>query len=465
LTILFINGENEVSITLEGEHMKWISMCLLLATVAKVNAASIAVIDSGLDYKHESITPNLWINTKETFDRRDNDGNGYQDDVHGWNFAEQNGRIIDYSYIGTFSPDCKKYFDIQGKYFLGKATESEIAWMKEKVKDPNFIKEMGKFGNFIHGTHVAGITIKDSKNAAQGIKLIPTEVKPFFQGLAISEKSATADRWALMEKAFNALATEQMKLLSDIGRFIDSHKMDVANGSFGTGFNQAKMITDMAYRIFFFKKPSKEDSERAARLFINALIHAGKDFVATAPNTFFVFAAGNDGLSNDVYGTSPANIKADNVITVGATYKNEFFAPFSNFGTKMVDIAAPGMLIKSAIPGNDYLEVSGTSQAAPYVANVAAKIKDANPKLTPAEIKKILMGTVDSKGFLKDKVSTSGIVNAERAVVAAQISVSMGVEAGINRARVQIRDVETSSSGPINSDAIVPMPLYPMFKP
>src|SRR5690606_13725332 len=120
----------------------------------------------------------------------------------------------------------------------------------------------------------------------------------------------------------------------------------------------------------------------AAQMFIQALVKAGKKFVAAAPNTLFVFAAGNDGMSNDDYGTSPANIKEDNVITVGATYKNQFFAPFSNYGTKMVDIAAPGMLIHSAIPGNDYLQVSGTSQAAPYVANVAARIKDANPGLS-----------------------------------------------------------------------------------
>lgn len=444
--------------------MKWISMCLLMASVANVNAATIAVIDSGLDYKHEFITPNLWTNANEIFDRRDNDGNGYQDDVHGWNFAEQNGRIIDYSYLGKFSPDCKKYFDIQGKFFLGKATESEITWMREKVKDPNFIKEMGKFGNFVHGTHVAGIAIRDSKNTAQGLKLIPTEVKPFFRGLTVSEKATAADRWSIMESAFNALAAEQMKLLSDIGRFINSHSMDIANGSFGTGFNQAKMITDMAYRVIFFKKPTPEDSEKAARLFINALIKSGKGFVETAPNTLFVFAAGNDGLSNDQFGTSPANIKADNVITVGATYRNEFFAPFSNYGTKMVDIAAPGMLINSAIPGNDYLQVSGTSQAAPFVANVAAKIKDANPKLTPLEIKKILMGTVDSKGFLKDKVTTGGIVNAERAVVAAEISRTIGVSQAISRARVQVRDMQTLPGGAVNPEAIVPMPLYPMFQ-
>ncbi len=444
--------------------MKWISLSLLMAVMANANAAKIAVIDSGLDYKHEMMTPNLWTNANEIEDRRDNDGNGYQDDVHGWNFAEQNGNIIDYKYLGTFSPDCKKYFDIQGKIFLGQATESEITWLKEKVKDPAFISEMGKFGNFVHGTHVAGITIRDSKNEAMGIKLIPTEVKPFFEGLAVSAKSNTVDRWELLQKAFDALATQQMNLLTDIARFADYHKADIANGSFGTGFKQAKMITDIAYRVIFFKKPEQADSDKAAKMFIQALVNAGQKFVAAAPNTLFVFAAGNDGMSNDDFGTSPANIKADNVITVGATYKNEFFAPFSNFGTKMVDIAAPGMLIDSAIPGNDYLKVSGTSQASPYVANVAAKIKEANSKLTPSEIKKILLGTVDAKGFLKEKVATSGIVNSERAVVAAQMSKSLDLTTAIKRANVQVRDAEVVNDGSVLPSAVVPMPLFPMFK-
>ncbi len=443
--------------------MKWISMSLLLAMVANTHAAKIAVIDSGLDYKHEMITPNLWTNPNEVEDRRDNDGNGYQDDVHGWNFAEQNGVLIDYKYLGTFSPDCKKYFDIQGKMFLKTATEAEIAWLKEKVKDAAFIKEMGKFGNFVHGTHVAGITIRDSKNEVIGIKLIPTEVKLWYDGLK-NQKSANADRWELLQKAFDALATQQMALLGDIARFADYHKADVANGSFGTGFKQAKMITDNAYKIIFFKKPSEEDSNKAASMFIKSLVAAGDKFVSAAPNTLFVFAAGNDGMSNDEFGTSPANIKADNVITVGATYKNEFFAPFSNYGTKMVDIAAPGMLINSSIPGNDYLEVSGTSQASPYVANVAAKIKEANPKLKPSEIKKILMGTVDPKSFLKEKVSTSGIVNSDRAVVAAQLSVTSSVEIAISRAKAQVKDAVSFSSESVNKNVVVPMPLQPMFK-
>jgi cell wall-associated protease len=464
LTITFISRDNSVpQKTLEGEYMKWISTGLLLATVANVNAATIAVIDSGLDYKHPMITPNLWINPNEVADRRDNDNNGYQDDVNGWNFAEQNGDIIDYKYLGTFSSDCKKYFDVQGKVFLKRATESEIAWMKAKVKEPAFIKEMGKFGNFVHGTHVSGITIRGSKNKVMGIKLLPTEVKPFFEGLSL-QKGTNIDRWGLLQKGFDMLAAQQMNLLSDIARFVHSHKADIANGSFGTGFEQAKAITDRAFSLLFFRKPKADESNKAAGMFMNALISAGKSFVNQAPNTLFVFAAGNDGMSNDKFGSSPANIRADNVITVAATYKNEFIAPFSNYGTKMVDVAAPGMLIRSAIPGNDYLEVSGTSQAAPYVANVAAKIKAANPKLTPAEVKKILIGTVDAKGFLKDKVSAGGIVNTERAVVAAQISLSSGVNAGIARSMVQVKDMETAGFSDVNPKALTPVPLSPMFQ-
>jgi cell wall-associated protease len=442
--------------------MKWTTALLIAGLINGAQAATIAVIDSGLDYKHEMIRPNLWINANEVEDRRDNDGNGYQDDIYGWNFAEQNGQVIDYKYLGTFSPDTKRYFDVQGKMFLGRATEAEITWLKQKVQDPKFISEMGKFGNFIHGTHVAGITIRDSKSKAMGIKLIPTEVKPFFDGL--SRKSVQSNRWKLLESAFDALAKEQMKLLADIARFVASHKAEVANGSFGTGFNQAKMISDNAFRILFFRKPTEEESKQAAGLFISALVKHGKDFVAAAPNTLFVFAAGNDGLSNDEFGTSPANIKADNVITVGATYQNEFFAPFSNYGVKNVDIAAPGMLIDSAIPGDDYLQVSGTSQAAPYVANVAAKIIEANAKLKPLEVKRILLSTVDKKSFLAEKVSTGGIVNMERAVVAAHMTRSMNVTEAIARAKSQVKDAPSGFKSQVNPKAVLPIPLTPMFK-
>lgn len=47
----------------------------------------VAVIDSGIDIHHEDLKPNIWINQKEIPGNGiDDDGNGYVDDVYGWNF-------------------------------------------------------------------------------------------------------------------------------------------------------------------------------------------------------------------------------------------------------------------------------------------------------------------------------------------------------------------------------------------
>ena len=48
----------------------------------------VAVIDSGIDTAHEDLTPVLWTNKNEIANNgKDDDGNGYVDDVHGWNFC------------------------------------------------------------------------------------------------------------------------------------------------------------------------------------------------------------------------------------------------------------------------------------------------------------------------------------------------------------------------------------------
>ena len=47
----------------------------------------VAIIDSGVDIYHEDLEDNIWINTGEIPDNNiDDDGNGYVDDVNGWNF-------------------------------------------------------------------------------------------------------------------------------------------------------------------------------------------------------------------------------------------------------------------------------------------------------------------------------------------------------------------------------------------
>jgi subtilisin family serine protease len=63
----------------------------------------VAVIDSGLDLSHKDGPQYLWTNTGEILGNGlDDDGNGYVDDVHGWNFIGESNDITDDYGHGTF---------------------------------------------------------------------------------------------------------------------------------------------------------------------------------------------------------------------------------------------------------------------------------------------------------------------------------------------------------------------------
>ncbi len=62
----------------------------------------IAIIDTGMDINHPELKNNLWVNPKEISDNRiDDDGNGFIDDVHGWNFVTENNKPLDSQGHGT----------------------------------------------------------------------------------------------------------------------------------------------------------------------------------------------------------------------------------------------------------------------------------------------------------------------------------------------------------------------------
>jgi len=52
-------------------------------------------IDEGIQHTHPDLSANIWTNPYDPVDGKDNDGNGYIDDVHGWDFANNDASVYD----------------------------------------------------------------------------------------------------------------------------------------------------------------------------------------------------------------------------------------------------------------------------------------------------------------------------------------------------------------------------------
>jgi thermitase len=62
----------------------------------------IAVIDTGIDWRHEDLVSNMWVNSGEIPGNGiDDDGNGYIDDIYGWNAISNTGNAMDGNGHGT----------------------------------------------------------------------------------------------------------------------------------------------------------------------------------------------------------------------------------------------------------------------------------------------------------------------------------------------------------------------------
>lgn len=139
-----------------------------------------------------------------------------------------------------------------------------------------------------------------------------------------------------------------------------------------------------------------------------------------------VSAAGNYGTNNDTSPLYPANMDSPNNISVLASTDTDQKANFSNYGATTVNIAAPGSMILSSVPGTGCLVpgcfqmMSGTSMATPFVAGLAALVVREAPQLSAYQVRSIVLGSIDTISSLSGKVSTGGRVNAYKTTVSAK---------------------------------------------
>ena len=123
-----------------------------------------------------------------------------------------------------------------------------------------------------------------------------------------------------------------------------------------------------------------------------------------------VFAAGNRSPNMDY----PATYR-DEILTVGSSDEYNMRSSFSAYGMKL-DIVAPGSNIYSTNGQNGYLNLSGTSMAAPHVSGVAALMLSVNPNLTAANVRTIIENTAEKVGnysYQSSNNHTSGTWNAQ----------------------------------------------------
>lgn len=275
--------------------------------------ALIAVVDTGVDYYHDDLADNLWHNPGEIpHNGKDDDGNGYKDDVYGWDFAEND----------------QFPFDIDD-----------------------------------HGTHVSGII-----------------------GATGNSTGTVGVCWKARIMTVRFLNDYGFGFSSDSLQAIDYARKNgatVINNSWGGGpFDSGE--------YFAFKAASDE-------------------------GIVLVVAAGNDGVDTDIESNYPGWYMHLTQINVAATVEDGGLAGFSNYGKKMVHLAAPGDDILSTIPHDDYEYFSGTSMAAPMVTGAVAMLQSEFPYLDSYSLKRLLIESSAPDFELFDTVQSDGLVNLQEA--------------------------------------------------
>jgi len=287
----------------------------------------------------------------------------------------------------------KGFSDLQSNIDSPEASEVKqyLSSLKPEEYKPAF-EELGLAGNWMHGTHVAGITMAGNPYA----RLVTGRIE--FDWHMLPDPCPTrelAERDARNQQAFVD--------------FFKQHGVRVVNMSWG---GSVKGIEEQLELCNIGSGP--DERKKIARDYFEIQKDALTKAFASAPAILFVTAAGNSNEDASFVEDIPAGIALPNLLTVGAVDKAGDEASFTSYGPTVV-VHANGYQVESVIPGGDKLAESGTSMASPQVANLAAKILAVNPKLRPEEVIRLIRGTAD-----KTADGRRTLVNPKKAVQAAE---------------------------------------------
>jgi subtilisin family serine protease len=291
-------------------------------------------------------------------------------------------------------------------------------------------------GTFWHGTHVAGIVAAPADNTAL---LPPSTVIPNVGTVGIAPEATLIGVKVLHNGsgAFSWMLAGMYYAATPIAE--GGAGAHIINMSLGAGISKGG--PSWAHLQSALKKATKFANKNGVTV-IAATGNAAIDLDAEKKLLFYP-AQSKDNLG--ISATGPMGWAVN-----PAAANLDRFASYSNFGTAIVDLAAPGG--DSALPGNavcsrprnpsgtvvnfcwvfdmvmapcrgagtsttSYCWASGTSMASPAAAGVAALIVGKYPGISPAEVEAKLRASADDRGDPGfDALYGSGRVNAWRAV-------------------------------------------------
>jgi subtilisin family serine protease len=255
-----------------------------------------------------------------------------------------------------------------------------------------FVEEIGLAGNWMHGTHVAGIAVAGNPYA----RLVVGRIE--FDWHLIPDPCPTRE-----------LALRDAKNAQSYVDFFKQQGVRVVNMSWG---GSVKGIEGALELCNIGKTP--DERKAIAREYFDIQKDALTKAFSSAPDILFVTAAGNSNSDATFVEDIPAGIVLPNLLTVGAVDKAGDEASFTSYGPT-VKVHANGYQVESVIPGGEKLAESGTSMASPQVVNLAAKVLAVDPTLTPSQLIALIRDNADTTA---DGRRT--LINPKKTLVAAQ---------------------------------------------
>ena len=443
----------------------------------------VAVIDTGLDIDHKSLSENIWINKDEKLNGKDDDNNGYIDDIHGWNYLGssynetrdmtrilRDNKINNRKYnlveeeIQKEIKNSNEQLNILNYYIqiLDESKELLSDYLDNdnfSIQDVNNIEtvdpKLNRAKNIYRDFDFYGYT-KEYLN--EGIDQFNDFINYHFN-VEFNGRTTNDDIYDINDRNYgdnNINNTKESESHSTHVSGIISGNRKIEDGNKG--------INNLAEIMVLRAVPNGDEYDKDVALAIRYAVDNGAKIIngsfgkyfssnpewvidairyASDNDVLFIAGAGNeskdlDSLSNDNYPNDQYFNKAefsDTFIKVGASSINldeNFTAYFSNYGKINVDIFAPGVDIYSSMPNNKYKFQDGTSMASPVVAGIASLIMSYFPRLSAKKVKEIILesgididleiGNLGDKKNFNEYSKSGKLINAYNALILASKS-------------------------------------------